>query len=96
MKKLLYHITKWLVKKTGYVSQRPIQQIIVKPEELKRLHCQHIVNWFEWKNKQLTPDYFSREFKYQVVNKLMDEVIIKIEETPDGVMYSCDLLLKSI
>lgn len=96
MKKLLYRLTGWLVKKTGYVPQQPIQQIFIKPEGFKRIHCQNLVNWFEWNNKQLTPDYFSRGFKYQVANKLMDEVIIKVEETPEGILYTTDLLFKCL
>lgn len=98
MKKILKRITAWLVKKTDYVPQLPIpiQPIIIKPEDLKKLHCQHLVDWFEWKNSHFPPDCYIKDLKYQMANRLMEEIIVKAEETPDGVMMSCDLLFKSI
>lgn len=96
MKKLLHNITRWLVKKTKYELQLPIQPIIIKPEDLKKFHAQHIINWYEWNNTPLTPDCFVQQFKYELVDKLLKEIQIKVKETPSGVIYSCDLLLKSI
>lgn len=98
MKKLLRKFTGWLVQKTNYTPAMPlpIQPIIIKPEDLKKYHAQHLVNWFEWKNSPFTPDCFVKGFKYQLVNELLDEIIIKAEETPDGVLYSADLLFKNI
>lgn len=87
-----------MVQKTNYTPAMPlpIQPIIIKPESLKKFHAQHLVNWFEWKNSPFTPDCFVKGFKYQLVNELLDEIIIKAEETPDGVLYSADLLFKNI
>ena len=99
MKRLLRKFTGWMVKKTNYtIPEIPLQikPIIIKPEDLKKFHAQHIVDWFEWRNTPFTPDCFVKGFKYQLVNKLLDEIIIKVDETPDGVMYSADLLFKCI
>lgn len=98
MNKLLRRLTGWLVKKTNYTPSLPlpIQPIIIKPEDLKKFHAQQIINWHEWYLAKVEPDYFVRQFKYGLVDKLLNEIIIKAEETPDGVMYSCDLLFKCV
>lgn len=96
--KLLRKFTGWLVKKTNYTLAipLPIQPIIIKPEDLKKFHAQHLINWYEWKNTRITPDCFVRQFKYQLADELLKEIQVKVEETPDGVMYSTDLLFKCV
>lgn len=100
MKKLLYNITGWLVKKTNYTPELPlpIQAITIAPEDLKKFHAQHIVPNQEWYSVQRwgKPDCFVKQFKYELVDELLKEIQIKTKETSDGVIYSCDLVFKSI
>ena len=98
MKKLLHNITGWLVKKTKYDLQLPlpIQPIIIEPQSLKRFHSQRIIPYYEWQHAQVNPDCFVRTFRFDMVNELLNEIIIKVEETPDGIKYSTDLLFENI
>lgn len=100
MKKLLRKFTGWLVQKTNYTPAMPlpIQPIIIKPESLKKFHAQHLVPYYMWNtvDRWVDPDCFVKEFKYQLVNELLNEIIIKAEEKPEGVMYSCDWLFKCV
>lgn len=98
MKKILRKLTGWLVQKTNYTPEflLPIQPIIIKPEDLKKFHAQHIVPYPEWLLRQVEPDCFVREFKYKLVDELLKEIQVKVEETPEGVMYSADLLFKCV
>ena len=87
---------KWL-KKTDYHFPLPmLQTVIMNPENLKRFHAQHIVSKHEWYAAQVSPDCFVRQFKYQLADELLNEIVVKADETPSGVMYSCDLLFKNI
>lgn len=96
MKKYLQNLAyKWL-KKTGYDFPLPIQPVIIKPENLKKFHVQRIVPNHEWLLRQVEPDCFIRQFKYDVVDELLKEIQIKVEETPNGIMYSADLLFKNV
>lgn len=95
IKKLKQKLAKWVIKDIP-IMQPTIQPIIITPESLKKFHAQHIVDWFEWHNSPLTPDCFVNGFKYDVINKLLDEIIVKAEETPDGIVYSCDLLFRNL
>lgn len=91
IKKLKGKLAKWLLKDC------PIMQpIIIKPESLKRFHIQKIVPHWEWQHTNVDPDYFVRMFKYDVMENFMDEVIIKVEEEPEGIRYSVDLLFKNV
>ena len=101
MKRLLKKLTGWMVAKTNYTPELPlsIKPIIITPPDLKKFHAQHIVPNHEWYSvKRLgEPDCFVKQLKYKLVDELLKEIpepIIK--ETPDGVIYSCDLLFKSI
>lgn len=97
--KLLRKITGWLVKKTDYELALPVQTIYVQPQDFKRFRCQHTIPYYEWHSAQeklVESDYFIKKFKYQVVDKLLNEITIKADETPDGVMYSADLFFKNI
>lgn len=96
MRKLKYKLIKYLIKKWDYDIPLPVINTTITPQDMKKFHAQHLVDWFEWKNSPFTPDCFIKGFKYQVVNDLLDEIIIKVEEKPEGVMYSSDLLLKNI
>lgn len=73
-----------------------IIRVVIKPEDLKKFHAQQLVDWFEWKNTPFTPDCFVKGFKYELMKQFMEEIIIKAEEKPEGVMYSADLLFKNI
>ena len=98
MKKLLRKLTGWMVRKTNYTPEIPlqIQPIIIKPEDFKKFHAQHLINWHEWYAAKVEPDFFVKTFKYELMKQFMEEIIVKAEETPDGVMYSCDLLFKNV
>ena len=98
MKKLLHNITGWLVKKTNYTPAfpLPIQPIIITPEDFKKFHAQRIVDWLEWNHSRFTKDDFVRGFKYQIVNDLLEYIEVKLEQKPEGMAMSCDLLMKSI
>ena len=97
MKKLLHNITGWLVKKTKYELQLPlpIQPIIIKPEDLQHFKAQNAVSKYEWYERRVEPDYYVRTLKYEVAEKFVDLMQVKADETPDCVIYSCDLLFKN-
>lgn len=92
LNKIKEKLAKWVMKDMPL----PIQPIIVENNNLKKFHTQHLVDWFEWKNTPFTPDCFVKGFKYQLVNELLNEIIIKVDETPEGVCYSADLLFRNI
>ena len=100
MKKLLRKFTGWMVKNTNYTPELPlsIQPIIITPQDLKKFHAQHIIPNYEWYSAQrcVEPDYFVRQFKYGLVDELLKEIQVKVEETPDGVIYSADLLFRNV
>ena len=95
VKKIKEKLAKWVIKDIP-ILQSPIQPIIIENNSLKKFHAQHLVDWFEWKNTPFTPDCFVKGFKYQLVNDLLNEIIIKVEEKPEGVLYSADLLFENI
>lgn len=97
MKKYLQNLVyKWL-KKTDYNFPLPMLQTLIHPENLKKFHAQHIIPYYEWNAAQrFEPDCFVKQFKYKLVDELLNEIQIKVEETPDGIMYSADLLFRNI
>lgn len=95
LKKIKEKLAKWVVKDIPII-QSPIQPIIIKPEDLKKFHAQHLINWHEWYMAKVEPDYYVKTFKYGLVDELLKEIIIKAEETPEGVLYSADLFFKNI
>ena len=95
VRKIKEKLAKWVMKDIP-IMQSPIQPIIIENNNLKKFHAQHLVDWFEWKNTPFTPDCFVKGFKYQLVNELLNEIIIKVDETPEGVCYSADLLFRNI
>jgi len=94
VKKLKEKLAKWLMKDCPIMQ--PIEPIVIKPESLKRFHSQRIVPHWEFQHTNVDPDYFVRMFKYDVMQNFMDEVIIKVEEEPEGIRYSVDLLFKNV
>lgn len=100
MKKLIRKITGWLIKKTNYTPELPlsIQPIIITPQDLKKFHTQNIIPYYMWNtvDRWVDPDCFVKQFKYKLVDELLKEIQIKVDETPDGVMYSADLLFRNI
>jgi len=98
MKKLLHNITGWLVKKTNYTPELPlpIQPIIIKPENLKRFHAQRIVPYQEHLFYENREGQYIKTFRFDIANELLNEIIIKEEEVPEGIMYSTDLLFECI
>ena len=92
VRKIKEKLARWVVKDMPL----PIQPIIVENQNLKKFHAQHLVDWFEWKNTPFTPDCFVKGFKYQLVNELLNEIVVKVDETPEGVCYSADLLFRNI
>lgn len=98
MKKLLRKFTGWMVKKTNYTPELPlpIQPIIITPESLKKFHAHHIVNYYELHINPMPIDWYITQFREEVMNAFINEIEIKTEETPDGIMYSADLLFRNI
>ena len=96
-KKLKEKIAKWVLKDMP-IMQSPIQPIVIKPENLKRFHSQKIIPYYMWNtvDRWVDPDCFVRMFKTDVMNNFLDEIIIKVDETPEGICYSCDLLYRNI
>jgi hypothetical protein len=47
-------------------------------------------------DRWVDPDCFVKQFKYKLVDELLKEIQVKVEETPDGIMYSADLLFRNI
>lgn len=88
---------KWL-KKTDYHFPLPMLQTVIHPENLKKFHAQHIIPYYMWNtvDRWVDPDCFVKQFKYKLVDELLKDIQIKVEETPDGVMMSCDLLFRNI
>jgi hypothetical protein len=39
--------------------------------------------------------WYDTQFREEVMNALINEIEIKTEETPDGVMMSCNLLFRN-
>ena len=71
--------------------------VVLPPEGFKRYHTQRIIPYYEWNAAQrFEPDCFIKTFKFDIVNELLNEIIIKAEEVPDGIKYSCDLLMENI
>ncbi len=98
MKKYLQNLAyKWL-KKTNYNFPLPVINTTISTQDLKKFHAEHIIPYYMWNtvDRWVDPDCFTKEFKYKLVDELLKEIQIKVDETPDGVMYSCDLLMKSI
>ena len=88
---------KWL-KKTDYHFPLPILETIIHPENLKKFHAQHIIPYYMWNtvDRWVEPDCFVKQFKDKLVDELLKEIQIKVEETPEGICYSCDLLFENI
>ena len=95
IKKIKEKIAKWAMKDCP-IMQSPIQPTIIEPQSLKRFHAQRIIPYYEWQHAQVTPDCFVRTFRFDMVNELLNEIIIKVEETPDGIRYSTDLLFENV
>lgn len=75
----------------------PIQPIMVENQSLKKFHAQRIIPYYEWNATQrFEPDCFIKTFRFDIVNELLNEIIIKAEEVPDGIKYSCDLLFENV
>ena len=98
MKNILRKLTGWLVEKTNYTPEfpLPIQPIIIKPEDLKKFHAQNLITHYELHTNPMPIGWYDSQFKEEVMDALIKEIQIKVEETPDGVMMSCDLLFKNI
>jgi hypothetical protein len=94
MRKLLYKLTGWLVKKTNYAL--PIEPVTITPANMKKFHAQRLIPWHEWNSSYVIPVYFQQEFKSQIVNEFIKEIDINKEEVPEGILYTADLLFKSL
>lgn len=86
---------KWL-KKTGYHFPLPMLQTVIHPENLKRFHAQHIVPYHEYMFLEDREGEYIKTFRFDIANELLNEIIIKAEEVPDGIKYSADLLFENI
>lgn len=93
LKKIKEKLARWVMKDMPL----PIQPIIVENQSLKKFHAQRIIPYYEWNAAQrFEPDCFIKTFRFDIVNELLNEIIIKAEEVPDGIKYSCDLLFENI
>lgn len=95
MKKLLRKITGWLIKKTDYELALPVQTINIQPQNFKRFHSQHLVDYYELHTNPMPIGWYDTQFREEVMNAFINEIEIKTEETPDGVMMSCNLLFRN-
>lgn len=94
VRKIKEKLAKWVMKDIP-ILQSPIQPIIIENSSLKKFHAQKIIPYWQWE-WQVEPDCFIKEFKYEVVNKFLNEIIIKVSECPDGIMYEADLLFENV
>lgn len=93
LKKIKEKLAKWAMQDMPL----PIQPIIIENNKLKRFRAQRIAPYHEWNAAQrFEPDCFIKTFRFDIVNELLNEIIIKAEEVPDGIKYSCDLLFENI
>ena len=70
--------------------------MIIENSNLKKFHAQKIIPYWEWQHANAEPDCFVRTFKFDVVNQLLNEILIKVSETPEGIKYETDLLFENI
>jgi len=96
MKKYLQDLAyKWL-KKTDYHFPLPVVETLIQPENLKRYHAQRIVPYRENLYYENMEGEYIKTFRFDIANELLNEIIIKEEEVPEGVKLSCDLLFQCI
>lgn len=98
IKKIIEKIVKRLVAKTNYTPEfpLPIQPIIITPEDLKKFHAQNLITHYELHTNPMPIGWYDSQFLEEVMDALKKEIQIKVEETPDGIMYTCDLLFKCV
>lgn len=94
IKKLKGKLAKWLMKDCPIMQ--PIQPMIIENNSLKKFHAQKIIPYWEWQHANVEPDCFVRTFKFEIVNQLLNEILIKVSETPEGIKYETDLLFENI
>jgi hypothetical protein len=90
--KIKEKLVKWVMKDMPL----PIQPIIVENQSLKRFRAQRIVPYREYLFYENREGADIKTFKFDIANELLNEIIIKQEEVPDGIKYSCDLLFENI
>lgn len=74
----------------------PVQPMIIENNKLKRFRAQRIVPYREHLYYENREGADIKTFRFEIANELMKEIIIKAEEVPDGIKYSCDLLFECI
>lgn len=97
MKKLLKKIARRILKDEILAMNIPKPEpIIIPPEGFKRYRAQRIVPYQEHLFYENREGYYIKTFRFDIANELLNEIIIKQEEVPEGIMYSADLLLQNI
>ena len=102
MKKLLKKIARRILKDEILAMRIPKPEaIIIPPKDFKRYRAQRIVPYQEhlfylMKNIENREEEYIKAFRFDIANELLNEINIKKEEVPEGVMYSCNLLMKNI
>lgn len=97
MKKLLKKITRRILKDEILAMTIPKPEaIIIPPEGFKRYRAQRIVPYQEHLFFENREEQYIKSFRFDIANELLNEIIIKAEEVPEGVMYSCNLLMKNV
>lgn len=97
MKKLLKKLARRILKDEILAMNIPKPEpIIIPPEGFKRYRAQRIVPYQEHLFYENREGEYIKAFQFDIANELLNEIIIKQEEVPEGVKLSCDLLMKNI
>ena len=97
MKKLLKKLARRILKDEILAMTIPKPEpIIIPPEGFKRYRAQRIVPYREYLFYENREGADIKTFRFDIANELLNEIIIKEEEIPEGVKLSCDLLMQNI
>ena len=97
MKKLLKKIARRILKDEILAMRIPKPEfIVIPPKDFKRYRAQRIVPYREHLFYENREGEYIKAFRFDIANELLNEINIKKEEVPDGVMYSCNLLMKNL
>lgn len=97
MKKLLKKLARRILKDEILAMRIPKPEfIVIPPKDFKRYRAQRIVPYQEHLFYENMEGEYIKDFQFDIANELLNEINIKKEEVPEGVMYSCNLLMKNI
>ena len=97
MKKLLKKLARRILKDEILAMTIPKPDVVViPPKDFKRYRAQRIVSYREHLFYENREGEYIKALRFDIANELLNEIIIKQEEIPEGVKYSADLLFKCI